>query len=366
MRDAAHIDCAPMDLIRGSRVSQLDAHILDAELSRFLSDQILHALESANPEWGSAFKQEVEASIDLAILSSTVLSNRQTPGMRLNNLMFGLEDHRKGTNETYSIIQVPFRTRLFFVIGVVGSRWIWRRLLVKAAEEEWRDEPATSFRYALYTVMRRVRQIMAVITVINLVLFLRYGQYRSAIERALGMRLVPVRERAQNPMQFSNQNLQLISNTFSEMMFLVVPLVNWARLRRIASASFVVGTRFILSCAKKLMHKGREFLSKQPLLASLTSRSEANVAGNDEIANQRDKDHTVRDFSCAICNVSEVVIPYISQQCPHTFCYVCLQSLVAIAREDRQQPACPRCQRPICRTARRLDQTSPAIWSLKT
>ena len=313
-------------MLYGSRVAQLDAQMLDRELSSIFAGRVVGALEHAIPDVGRRFKHEIRAALDMAIFGSTVLRNRPTPGMRLNHLMF---------SEATSVSRVSRRKRVAYVLGSILIRWSWSKLLDRSANEMWSEAPRGSWQRYVATIIRRTETFVSVFTLANMIFFLRYGTFRSVFERILGIRMVPVDERAQNPMQFSNQNMQLLSTALTEMMFFVVPLVNWGQLRRFA----MLVARFVARWGRRL------FLL---VLARVTGRTEE-IKDADSRRRRRRED--IRTARCAACDVGTVCMPY-RASCGHVYCYTCICSIAAAADEDERPLRCVRCNEVIDRTSR--------------
>jgi len=316
-----------------SRVAQLDAFMLDRELSKIIAVRVTDALDKLSPGLGSEYSLEIEASVDAAILSSTILKNRPTPGMRLNNLMFGSAASRR-------VEKVSFYVKLAYIVCTVMGTWIWSRLKECSEKEQWSCERIGWKRKAA-RLIRVVDRGLSLVIALNMIAFLQYGNYRDVLERLLRMRLVPIRERAQNPVQFSNQNLQLMSSTLSEMMFFVIPLVNWTRIR--VFTSFATG--FVLRHGTWLVRVIKTHVSGYiRSLLLLDSEEEEEEDDNNKVVDEgkQSKEHK-KMMRCAVCGTSSVVMAHRGSQCDHIFCYVCVYGLVSECTESGISARCPRC-----------------------
>ena len=321
--------------LQASRVAQLDAFMLDRELSKIVALRVSDALDNLSPGLGSEYALEIEASVDAAILFSTILSNKPTPGMRLNNLMFGSILSKKRGSIRSQIVRASYRMKLAYVVCTVLGTWIWSRLRERSERERWSSE-SKGWKRKASRVMRVIDQCMSMVIALNMIAFLQYGNYRGVLERMLKLRLVPFREREQNPVQFSNQNLQLMSSTLSEMMFFLIPLVNWTRLRVLTSmiSGFVLrhGTRFFRSVMT--------FVSGYVKSLLVMDSSETNKESNENEDEQCSQD---RIMNCAICGTSSVVMAHRGSQCEHIFCYMCVFGLVSDCSISGLTARCPRC-----------------------
>ena len=318
--------------LQASRVAQLDAFMLDRELSKIVSVRVSDALDKLSPGLGSEYALEIDACVDAAILSSTILKNKPTPGMRLNNIMFGSILSSKSGNQ---IVRASHRMKLAYVVCTVLGTWIWSRLRERSERERWSSE-SVGWKRKTSRMMRIIDRAMSLVIALNMIVFLQYGNYRGVLERLFKMRLVPIRERAQNPVQFSNQNLQLMSSTLSEMMFFLIPLVNWTRLRVLTS----VVTGFILRHGTRFFLFGKTFVLGYVKSLLLMDSSESNK--DDDVKNNQ-VSKKARTMDCAICGTSSVVMAHQGSQCEHIFCYMCVFGLVSDCSVSGISARCPRC-----------------------
>lgn len=346
--------------VRGSRVAQLDAWILDRELSDLVAGQIGVAVEPLFPSAAQQYNHEIRAAVDLIILGSTILTNKPTPGMRLQNLMFA-RTNRSGGPE---ISSVTLRRKLGYILGAVVVRWGWNRVRDKSLEEDWSNQTNTSWKRKIWIWMRNAEKIYASLTLLNLVLFLRNGYHRSVLERSLGMAVVPLKERAQNPMQFSSQNVQLMSNTLSEMMFFVVPLVNWVRVKYVLAVVLRFGVRWS-RCLLRAIARRFERLKSDFIFGQNTRENEVNSdiidstpvtkAGVDSNGNRSETAASDRGLLeravCASCGVSDVAVPYVAS-CGDIYCYVCLHALAQEAETSGSVFSCVHCGKSILSSRR--------------
>ncbi len=323
-------DTANLELAASS-VSKLDAFVLDRELSKIVSLKVVDALEKLSPGLGSDYQLEIEALIDAAILSSTILKNVPTPGMRLNNLMYGSTTSSRGI-----INQVATKIKILYIVSTVLGTWSWSRLKEKCNRERWSTSNG-GWKRSVSKIIKLIDQGMSLLIALNMIIFLQYGNYRNIIERLLRMKLVPIRERAQNPVQFANQNLQLMSSTLSEVMFFIIPLVNWTRLRVMTYflTSFVLrhGTRFVRFVKTYAVKYYKSFI------LDTSSSNDDNNSKSNSTDETEDRDM----MCCAICGVSSVVMEHRGTQCDHRFCYVCVFRCVSECEQTGISAKCPRC-----------------------
>ena len=165
--------------LQASRVAQLDAFMLDRELSKIVSVRVSDALDKLSPGLGSEYALEIDACVDAAILSSTILKNKPTPGMRLNNIMFGSILSSKSGNQ---IVRASHRMKLAYVVCTVLGTWIWSRLRERSERERWSSE-SVGWKRKTSRMMRIIDRAMSLVIALNMIVFLQYGNYRGVLER---------------------------------------------------------------------------------------------------------------------------------------------------------------------------------------
>ncbi|CAL5398031.1 unnamed protein product [Camellia sinensis] len=129
-----------------------------------------------------------------------------------------------------------------------------------------------------------------------MLIFLYTGRYRNLIERVLQARLVYGSPNMNRAVSIEYMNRQLVWNEFSEMLLLLLPLVN-------------------SSSIKKFLHP--------------FSKDKSSNSGVD-------------DAVCPICLASPN-IPFLALPCQHSYCYYCLRSRCSAAPSFR----CSRCNEPV-------------------
>jgi peroxin-2 len=127
-------------------------------------------------------------------------------------------------------------------------------------------------------------------------LFLSWSRYRNLIEKALKARLVYRSPHMNRSVSFEYMNRQLVWNEFSEMLLLLLPLLNSSAVKNILS----------------------------PFAKDKSSST---------------KEDTV---TCPICQV-DPAIPFIALPCQHRYCYYCIRTRCASAASFR----CLRCNEPV-------------------
>ncbi|KAJ2383972.1 peroxisome assembly protein (Peroxin-2) [Coemansia sp. RSA 2603] len=284
---------------RHGRVNKLDADILDSELTDMLREPLAKATSLLHPGFIDSHRLEVDAAIRALLFVLSVGSHRRaTYGQALQNLTY-----RGGG-----------RWRLH-VLGLltIGGGYVWGRVAQYMSFNGWADA-RTGVRRHLWRAMRWLERAARVASLANLLVFLGSGQYRSVVERLLGLRLVNARAQLAQSVSFEFLNRQLVWHAFTEFVMFFLPLVDLARTR----ARVARWTRRLLSLPPAV----------DPRVAALPEDVCA-VCYKDAVAG----DSPVDLLACTCVNA------YVAE-CGHRFCYVCVGSRV-VAEGD--ECLCPRC-----------------------
>eukprot|EP00842_Homolaphlyctis_polyrhiza_P000156 jgi/Hompol1/1140/HPOL_001069-RA len=165
------------------------------------------------------------------------------------------------------------------------------------------DKELSSLKFKAYKWMNRIEQLFKAATLVNFLLFLSNGRYRSLIDRLLGMRVVYAHPTMSRSISFDFMNRQLVWQAFTEFVVFLLSYININGLKRSLVKIF------------KLKLKVDENLATLP------------------------------PHLCAICfsnnksGESTLHIPFASDACGHVFCYYCLKTEMM----SDELFACPRC-----------------------
>ncbi|EIE19454.1 hypothetical protein COCSUDRAFT_38277 [Coccomyxa subellipsoidea C-169] len=279
------------------RASQLDAARLDSELTAMLREQFMRIFSLCQPRLITALQPELTLFLDILIFRFTVWSGRPTPGSALMNLRY--RNERQASSPAQ-----PGRSglegaglnrmqRTTYGLGVVVLRYIWARTDQLAATQHWGDQPRGSWGRLMWRSMRWAESAFKLASLLNFLLFLRYGRYRSVLERLLGARLVYSKGSMARALSFEYLNRQLVWHELSELLLFLLPLINVGRIKALVIYF---------------------------LIADGSSGSDSRQL-------------------CAICGASEIHVPYSAVPCGHRFCYYCLRA------RTQSDPSykCPQC-----------------------
>ncbi|XP_057724700.1 peroxisome biogenesis protein 2 [Arachis stenosperma] len=282
-----------------SRVNQVDAARLDVEMSAMLKEQLVKVFSLMKPGMLFQYEAELDAFLEFLIWRFSIWVDKPTPGIALMNLRYRNERATESRQKVRTGLEGPGLTvaqKLWYCIATVGGQYIWARLQSFSAFRRWGDTEQRSLAQRIWILLQRVEGIYRAASFGNLLIFLCTGRYRNLIERALRARLVYGSPNMNRAVSFEYMNRQLVWNEFSEMLLLLLPLLNSSSVRNLF----------------------RPF-----------SKDKSSSSAED-------------DTLCPICRATPT-IPFVAIPCQHRYCYYCLRTRWAAAPSYR----CSRCSEPV-------------------
>ncbi|MES1914766.1 MAG: hypothetical protein MHM6MM_006802, partial [Cercozoa sp. M6MM] len=250
------------------RVAQLDAVQLDQELLNMLRESLQRSAAYLPSAAADRFAPELESLLYLLLWLFSIRENRPSPGNAMQNLRYCNNVPMKGKSDH----MMRWWQRLGHGAATVLFRWLWLRMSRTATENAWMDRAESSLQFRTYALMQALEKLYRVCSVVNLVVFLRTGRYRSLLDRVLRMRLVYARRDVSRvvslvstwhvsgcgpiwhvahlarvtwhvwghlarvcvvrQVSFEFMNQQLVWSGMSDFLLHVMPLINFAKLRR--------------------------------------------------------------------------------------------------------------------------------------
>ncbi|XP_057968392.1 peroxisome biogenesis protein 2 [Malania oleifera] len=304
---SSHRSIIPISI---SRVNQFDAARLDIEMSAMLKEQLVKVFSLMKPGLLFQYEPELDAFLEFLIWRFSIWVDKPTPGNALMNLRYRDERAVETGGKVRTGLEGPGLTiaqKIWYCFGTVGGQYIWARLQSFSAFRRWGDSEQSSLARRAWILIQRLEGLYKAASFTNLVIFLHTGMYRNLIERALRARLVYGSPNMNRAVSFEYMNRQLVWNEFSEMLLLLLPLLN-------------------SSSIKNLL---------RPFSKDKSSSS------------------TEDDNGCPICGASPT-IPFAALPCQHRYCYYCLRTRCAAAPSFR----CSRCSEPVVAMQRHTDLVS--------
>ncbi|KAJ2358211.1 peroxisome assembly protein (Peroxin-2) [Coemansia erecta] len=293
---------------RSARVGKLDAELLDDELTDMLREPVSNALSLLRPGLVDKYRLEIDTAIRALLFCLSVGSQRRaTYGQGLQNLRYA--DTGRGFAR---------RVHLFGILSI-GGHYAWVRMVGAMSFGGWADAPRASARGIAWRLVQRIERLAKVAVLLNFAAFLALGQYKSVVERVLGLRLVYARPQLAHSVSFEFLNRQLVWHAFTEFIMFALPLVNPARAR----AWIVRNARAVLRLPAA---------SVDPELAALAEDVCA-VCFVDARKAAADASELPDDTSCPAVN------PYVAN-CGHRYCYVCIRTRMMT---EADECSCLRC-----------------------
>lgn len=353
------------------RVNQLDAVVLDSELHGLLKTQLGRACSGLPAGTLERFRPEVDALFNLLMFRFSVWMQRPTPGMHLQGLRYRneaagppgtpptasagpdtLPSVLSGSNDqialptasggeampgtTTSAWTLPFTgdaptktQRLLHGLLSVGVQWGFARLRRHGLLHGWGGAESGSARHLVWHILRRLETLFRIAWMINLLLFLRQGEYATPVDRLVQMRMVNERiDSGPRPINYQFLNRRLLWDHWAKMAYVVAPLINWGSIRRAVTRS-----------AGRVRREARALglMSDDPTrvgdgIARLTSM------GRGVRLRSAGSGRSVALTACAECGTNPAKTPYVTD-CGHVLCYYCARMACTI------DPlyACPSC-----------------------
>ncbi|KAG5223020.1 Peroxisome assembly protein [Salix suchowensis] len=252
------------------------------------------------------YEPELDAFLEFLIWRFSIWVDKPTPGNALMDLRYRDERAMESRGKVRTGLEGPGLTiaqKIWYCIATVGGQYTWARLQSFSAFRRWGDSEQYLFCVffrgtgkACMDLIQRIEGLYKVASFGNLLVFLYTGRFRNLIERVLKARLVYGSPNMNRAVSFEYMNRQLVWNEFSEMLLLLLPLLNSSSVKKILS----------------------------PFSKDKSSSSK------------------VEDDTCPICQAIPA-IPFLALPCQHRYCYYCLRTRCAAASSFR----CPRCGEPV-------------------
>ncbi|KAB1218538.1 Peroxisome biogenesis protein 2 [Morella rubra] len=217
-----------------SRVNQVDAARLDVEMSAMLKEQLVKVFTLMKPGILFQYEAELDAFLEFLIWRFSIWVDKPTPGIALMNLRYRDERAMEARGKVRTGLEGPGLTvaqKIWYCVATVGGQYIWARLQSFSAFRRWGDSEQRSFPRRAWMLMQRIEGLYKAASFGNLLIFLYTGRYRNLIERALRARLVYGSPNMNRAVSFEYMNRQLVWNEFSEMLLLLLPLLNSSSLQ---------------------------------------------------------------------------------------------------------------------------------------
>ncbi|KAL0090999.1 Pex12 amino terminal region-domain-containing protein [Phycomyces blakesleeanus] len=288
------------------RVSQLDSDILDSELFTILKEQLWNALSLFNPAFKESIEPELLALLNLALFKLSIYDTSATYGAQLQNLKYRNEWKHGGPLESIAK-DAPLTKTQKIIYGVlsVGGQYAWTRTSRLVTSRGWGELDESDIRNKIYRVLQAGEKYWKALSLVNFLVFLYSGKYRTLLDRILGMRLVYSKKSMNRQVSFEFLNRQMVWHAFTEFLLFLVPLINIEKLK-------LRVTRMLFPKSYMVSSKGYDRLPVNQCAICHDNSSADTHTG----AIGQAQDYTVHN-------------PY-KTNCGHTYCYYCIQTKVSV------------------------------------
>ncbi|KAI8099323.1 Pex12 amino terminal region-domain-containing protein [Halteromyces radiatus] len=198
------------------RVSQLDSDILDLELFDILKEQLWNALSLFKPTIKETFEPEILGILNLVLFKFSIYDSSATYGAQLQNLKYRNEWQHGGILESIAK-DAPLTKKQKIIYGIltVGGQYAWTRANRLITENGWGELDESDTRNKIYRILQNGEKYWKAFSLLNFLIFLYNGKYRTLIDRLLAMRLVYAKKSLNRQVSFEFLNRQMVWHAFT-------------------------------------------------------------------------------------------------------------------------------------------------------
>ncbi|KAA0050799.1 peroxisome biogenesis protein 2 [Cucumis melo var. makuwa] len=203
-------------------------------MSAMLKEQLVKVFALMKPGMLFQYEAELDAFLEFLIWRFSIWVDKPTPGIALMNLRYRDERSMEIPGKVRTGLEGPGLTvaqKIWYCVASVGGQYIWTRLQSFSAFRRWGDSEQRSLARRAWLLIQRIEGIYKAAAFGNLLIFLYTGRYRNLVERVLRARLVYGSPHMNRAVSFEYMNRQLVWNEFSEMLLLLLPLLNSSSVR---------------------------------------------------------------------------------------------------------------------------------------
>ncbi|KAI8059373.1 Pex12 amino terminal region-domain-containing protein [Gilbertella persicaria] len=198
------------------RVSQLDSDILDIELFDILKEQLWSALSLFKPTIKETFEPECVAILNLILFKLSIYDSSATYGAQLQNLKYRNERNHQGVFESIAQDGPLTQTqKIAYGILTVAGQYMWTRIHRYITAKGWGELDQEDRRNKVYRVLQAGEKYWKACSLVNFLVFLWNGKYRTLVDRILSMRLVYSKKSMNRQVSFEFLNRQMVWHAFT-------------------------------------------------------------------------------------------------------------------------------------------------------
>ena len=390
-----------LDELSVSRVAQLDALLINSQLNAFFKASVQSLLKFISNNLKSTtsgtisgtfldrrplenlveiYSAEFDLICEMFVWLFCMRVNSSTPGDVIQNLRYRNErafphfarisntDYKKFKPNLFTKIHADEPTRTQRLLSLVLNTYfpyIFFRyksnleILASETDATTNSNSVSSNNFnqiqALISQMTQLERIYRFFSLVNFLLFLRFGKYRSLVDRFLALRLAPKDFQGTRPVAFEVINQLILYDRFSSMLLSVIQLMNtvssgstvagvlgvqfwsnlwglwggmyplWGRLKRLVNglmSEVRMKVRLKQSGVTRGMNRIIESIrSTVPKMVAETFDSGSETSGKSLKSITNGTSETVNE-NCLFCGTKEICNRYILS-CGHFSCYYC-------------------------------------------
>ncbi|KAJ3293667.1 peroxisome assembly protein (Peroxin-2) [Blyttiomyces sp. JEL0837] len=194
------------------------------------------------PSLKQKYDPEVSAVVQFMLNTFSIYASGASYGLQLQNLKYRNESKHSGMLEVLSNdAPLSLRQKIMHAVLTIGGRLSWLRLNRYMAQREWSERRTNDWRYRIWTFMQKAEQVYNGLSLLNFLVFLYDGRYRSLLDRMLRMRIVYRKREVARQVSYEFMNRQLVWHSFTEFLMFLIPVLNLPKLRVTLSKMFSTG-----------------------------------------------------------------------------------------------------------------------------
>lgn len=231
---------APSREIHTLRVNQLDAELLDNEIHDILFLELQKVFSFWPKHILQKFQPELKLGLRLIIYRLSFLALSATYGNQLQNLRYA-----DSSSVVHGSDAAPLSRKQKILWGICSILlpWIWERINLTATSHSWSDRPSYDALHVAWRLLGKIDMMIAVLSFLNFLVFLRDGKYSTLVTRILGIRLVYNNIGVERQVSFEYMNRQLVWQGLTEFLLYLLPLIDIERTRQWFKRIFFIGAR---------------------------------------------------------------------------------------------------------------------------
>ncbi|WFD41780.1 peroxisome assembly protein (Peroxin-2) [Malassezia psittaci] len=206
-------------MLHVQRVGQLDADLLDEELTDLLAEPVKAALRNVSSTVGTRHISEIYLLLRLLLYKFSIMDRGASYGAMLQNLKYRNEwAHTSSLQSTARDAPLrPFQLTLYPILRILLP-YAYNKGKAYMSDNRFADAPGDSPEFLIWSLAEESLKLYNIAALINFAVFLWNGKYRTIVDRILGMRLIYANRSLNRSVSFEFLNRQLVWNAFTQLL----------------------------------------------------------------------------------------------------------------------------------------------------